>query len=101
MRDEKRLCRGGGLKRAANGVLDSLISPTPDASTALIMREECQQMLAKLKTPDLEMVALLKVDGYTDEQVAERLGCSRRTVQRRLRLIRRLWSSTSADDSTP
>lgn len=99
VRDEKRLRRGGGRKRAPSRVLDSLISPKPDAGTALIMREECQRMLAKLESPDLEMVALLKVEGYTDEQVADRLGCSRRTVQRRLNIIRRLWSSAPASDS--
>lgn len=91
VRDEKRLRRGGGRKRHPSSVLESLTCPKPDASTVLMMQEECQAMLAKLATPDLEMVALLKVEGHTDEQVAEKLGCSRRTIQRRLSIIRRLW----------
>ena len=92
LRDEKRLRRGGGRKRKPSSVLESLVCPKPDATTVLMMQEECQHMLAKLKTPDLEMVALLKVEGHTDEQVAEKLGCSRRTVQRRLSIIRKLWA---------
>lgn len=31
------------------------------------------------------------LENYTAEQVAEKLGCSRRTVQRKLLVIRRTW----------
>ena len=91
IRDEKRYRRGGGRNRCDSSVLESLVCPKPDASHALVMHEECQSLLAKLTKPDLQVVALLKVDGYTDDQVAEMLGCSRRTIQRRLTVIRRLW----------
>jgi hypothetical protein len=36
-------------------------------------------------------LALLKLEGYTNEEVAGRLACSVRTVKRRLALIRRTW----------
>jgi DNA-directed RNA polymerase specialized sigma24 family protein len=36
-------------------------------------------------------VALLRVDGHTVDEIAERIGRSNKTVDRRLNLIRRLW----------
>ena len=32
-----------------------------------------------------------RVEGYTNDEIASKLGCTRRTVQRRLNLIRDLW----------
>jgi hypothetical protein len=39
----------------------------------------------------LETVALLKMEGYRLQEIAERLGCVSRTVQRQPRLIRHIW----------
>ena len=44
-----------------------------------------------LDDPALQQVVTLRLEGYTDDDVAERLKCSRRTVQRRLEVIRRHW----------
>jgi DNA-directed RNA polymerase specialized sigma24 family protein len=98
VRDENRLRRGGGLTRSDDGgeLLGSLASPEPDPQMASMAREECQRLLGSLGSRDLQLVALLKAEGYTDEQVAESLGCTRRTVQRRLALIRDLWSEEVA-----
>ncbi len=67
-------------------------SPDPDPEMVSTAREECQRLLGSLKAPDLQMVVLLKVEGYTNDQVAESLGCTRRSVQRKLKLIRDLWA---------
>jgi DNA-directed RNA polymerase specialized sigma24 family protein len=32
------------------------------------------------------------MEGYSDEEIAAQLGCARRTVVRKLRRIRGLWS---------
>jgi DNA-directed RNA polymerase specialized sigma24 family protein len=61
-----------------------------------MMQEECQRLLGRLKKRDVQLVALLKVDGYTNEEVANRLGCTRRSVQRRLELIRHIWGEDVA-----
>ena len=41
--------------------------------------------------PDLQELASAKLEGYTNEELAERLDCSVRTVERRLNLIRAIW----------
>ncbi|MGE3817953.1 MAG: ECF-type sigma factor [Isosphaeraceae bacterium] len=94
VRDENRLRRGGGLSRSDDGgeFLSSIVSPEPDPQMVSMAREECQRLLGSLGSRDLQLVVLLKAEGYTDEQVAENLGCTRRTVQRRLALIRDLWA---------
>nr|MCU0979177.1 ECF-type sigma factor [Pirellulaceae bacterium] len=48
-------------------------------------------LLERLPDADLRTLAVAKLEGYANAEVAERLGCSMRTVERRLRLIRDLW----------
>jgi RNA polymerase sigma factor (sigma-70 family) len=55
------------------------------------MTEECERLLERLEDPELEALATAKLEGYTNEEIAQRLGCSVRTIERRLRLIRKKW----------
>jgi DNA-directed RNA polymerase specialized sigma24 family protein len=41
---------------------------------------------------DLRDIAVAKLDGFTNDEIAERLGVQTRTVERKLRTIRELWS---------
>jgi DNA-binding CsgD family transcriptional regulator len=36
-------------------------------------------------------ITLWTMEGHTNEEIAERLGCARATVERRLRMTRSLW----------
>jgi hypothetical protein len=46
---------------------------------------------------DLRKIALWKLGGYTNAEIAALpdMGCTVRTVQRKLRLIREVWCGTS------
>jgi DNA-directed RNA polymerase specialized sigma24 family protein len=55
------------------------------------MAETWRRLVGQLRDPELEQVALLKMDGYSLEEIAARLGCVPRTVRRRLQLIRHIW----------
>jgi len=55
------------------------------------MADECRRLLEKLDDPKLREMAVAKMEGYSNEEVARRLHCSVRTVERRLRLIRKEW----------
>ena len=63
-------------------------SPTPEF--AAIMAEECSLLLSSLDE-ELQQVALAKMENYTNQEIAERLDCSISTVERSLRLIRKIW----------
>jgi DNA-directed RNA polymerase specialized sigma24 family protein len=87
---ERAMKRGGGGV-ASRADLDQLVGSglTPDLSTQVA--EECQRKLDILGDDKLRTVALRKLEGYTNDEIAEQLRCDRRTVERKLHLIRTLW----------
>jgi len=65
--------------------------PTPEEAAATA--DECKRLLDLLKEPELRQVALWKVGGCTNEEIATRLDCVPRTVERKLSRIRLLWKN--------
>jgi RNA polymerase sigma factor (sigma-70 family) len=63
--------------------------PTPDEAAELA--DECRRLLDSLNEPDLRQIALWKVEGYTHEEIAARLDCVPRTIERKVSRIRLLW----------
>jgi len=49
-------------------------------------------LLEALDDRELRQVALWKMEGYTIEEIARRLGCVPRTVERKLKVIRSIWN---------
>jgi DNA-directed RNA polymerase specialized sigma24 family protein len=108
VRDEQCQKRGGGLvlgetalqdraEWGESGVgLDQFLSREPTPAFAAEVAEECQRLLASLESAELRSVALWKMEGDTNDQIAARLGCAPSTVERRLALIRRLWTQEKA-----
>jgi DNA-directed RNA polymerase specialized sigma24 family protein len=92
--------RGGGQAgRPADGPptpLEEIIGREPDPEFAALVGEEYARLLDKLGDDGLRQVALWRMEGYTGDEIAERLGCARRTVARRLELIRAIWESEDA-----
>jgi DNA-directed RNA polymerase specialized sigma24 family protein len=103
VRHEQRLKRGGGAVRgesvfcegpddaAAAPGLEQFIGSEPTPEFAARVAEEYQQLLARLADADLRKVAVWKMEGYTNQEIAGKLGCVPRTVERKLGLIRTLW----------
>jgi RNA polymerase sigma factor (sigma-70 family) len=69
------------------------IAREPTAEFAAEFVETCERLFQGLNDPALEQVVTLRMEGHTDSEIADKLKCSRRTVQRRLEVIRRHWSS--------
>ncbi len=65
------------------------LEPTPEFAAEFV--ETCEILFQSLDDPQLRNVVTLRMEGYTDTEIADRLKCSRRTVQRRLEVIRRHW----------
>jgi RNA polymerase sigma factor (sigma-70 family) len=72
--------------------LEQVLSLEPTPEEAAAMADECRRLLELLDEPELRQVALWKVEGYTNEEIAARLDCVPRTIERKLRRIRRLWN---------
>ena len=91
----------GGSVLNAIAAPDEYTIPVDDADNgdlnsrvATIMTEEVRRLLGLLEDAELETIALRKLEGYTNEEIANELDCSIRTVERRLNLIREKWQST-------
>jgi DNA-directed RNA polymerase specialized sigma24 family protein len=49
--------------------------------------------LSRLPDDELRQIALGKLEGYTNEEIATQIEVAPATVERRLRLIRKHWAS--------
>ncbi|MEW4489269.1 sigma-70 family RNA polymerase sigma factor [Thalassoglobus sp. JC818] len=99
---DRRQKRGGGVVRGDSVFLGGTESgpvgivewadnePTPEAAAE--MAETCCLLLDQLGDDNLKNVALMKLEGHTNDEIAEHLKSSRRTVHRWLKQIRDKWS---------
>lgn len=94
---ERTQKRGGGAVQHMSA-LDKedaaaweVIGPEPSPEFAAQLADECRRLLEKLGGDELRAVALAKMEGYTNAEIAGRLNVVERTVERRLSLIRKLW----------
>jgi len=71
--------------------LGQLLSREPTPEFAAQLAEEYQILLDRLADRQLERIAVRKMEGYTNEEIAGELGCTVRTVERKLRIIRANW----------
>jgi RNA polymerase sigma factor (sigma-70 family) len=78
--------------REAVGEVDveQVLSREPPPELAVELAEEYRQLLDRLGDPQLQAVALWKVEGYANEEIAQKLGCGLRSVERKLHRIRAL-----------
>jgi DNA-directed RNA polymerase specialized sigma24 family protein len=102
VKHERRQKRGGGKVRhrsalrardsdAGTSVFDQVISREPDPEFVTQVADECRHLLEKLPDAALRALAVWKMEGYTNDELATKLGRSRATVERKLGLIRGIW----------
>jgi DNA-directed RNA polymerase specialized sigma24 family protein len=72
--------------------LAQAVGPEPTPEFAVQVVEECRRMLDKLGEEGLRSIAVWQMEGYTVEEMAERLSCSPRTIARKLAIIRDRWN---------
>ena len=98
-RYETRQRRGGGRVRnlsqetmgADDERLVELVGTEPTPEFAAMMADECRRLLAGLGDDQLREIAVAKMEGCSNQEIAGRLDCALRTVERRLKLIRDQW----------
>jgi len=103
MRREGAAKRGAGQVRgeSAFGIPDGMTcadagigelagyEPTPQFAAEVAEQLRCR--LASLEDDQMREVALAKFGGYTNQELAQKLGMSLRSVERKLSLIRETW----------
>jgi DNA-directed RNA polymerase specialized sigma24 family protein len=94
-RREKRQVRGCNRVRSLEDLADREVEQvidleaTPDLAAQ--MTDECRRLLDRLGDQTLRSVAMWKMEGYTNAEIARKLGCVEQTVERKLQRIRRHW----------
>jgi RNA polymerase sigma factor (sigma-70 family) len=83
--------RGRAAEVSGEADLEQLLSAEPPPELAAEMADEYRRLLGLLDA-ELRSIALWKVEGHTNEEIADRLGCVERTVERKLQRIRILWA---------
>jgi DNA-directed RNA polymerase specialized sigma24 family protein len=101
-RDASRQKRGGGGPVGDDAAeLEQVLDAEPTPEFAAQMEEESQRLLDRLGDDELRAVALWKMEGYGNEEIARRLECGLRSVGRKLRVIRAIWAQQAGDEGRP
>ena len=90
VRGESRITRGGPPWDDA--ALEQAVGDEPTPAFAAQVAEECRRLLDRLGDDGLRRVAVWKMEGFTNDEIAAKLGRSRRTVTLKLETIRAIWS---------
>jgi DNA-directed RNA polymerase specialized sigma24 family protein len=94
---ECRQKRGGGNAQV-NVDLEQVVGSDPTPAFAAQVADECRHLFALLEDADLRSIALWKMEGYTNAEIARKLGYVTVTIERRLRLIRKIWQEGKGND---
>ncbi len=89
--DEAALFGQAGGDEGSLAGLERIAGDGPTPEFAAMIAEECERLLSSLEDDSLRQVAIGRMEGYTNDELADQLGCARRTIARRLDLIRKTW----------
>jgi DNA-directed RNA polymerase specialized sigma24 family protein len=90
--------RGGGDMGSCREVPDdiqTIVDREPTADFVAEMMEDLQSRLDQLPDKSLQRVAMLTMEGHTQQQIAETLHCTERTIRRKLETIRAIWQESN------
>jgi len=66
-----------------------------------IAAEEFQRLMALLDDDRLRQIAQCKLEGYTNEEIGQRLGLACRSIERKLQRIRQIWATELEQRTIP
>ena len=83
------LASGRALGSGAKALATVFQQQHPDPAFTALLADRLQWLLHQLEDDQLRSIALRKLEGYTNAEIAREERCALSTVERRLRLIRR------------
>jgi DNA-directed RNA polymerase specialized sigma24 family protein len=97
IRREQAVKRGGAeALRDEFASIEQVVGAEPTPSFAAEIAEQCRHLIDALDI-DLRPIALWKLEGYTNSEIAAKMDRSLATVERKLVLIRRTWEELDAN----
>lgn len=79
------------LHDSSPGSPDVMPGKQAEPELAAIFTEECDRLFEALRDEELSKVAMLRLEGYANEEIAAQLGRSVRSIERKLKTIRAIW----------
>ncbi len=105
VRHENRIKRGGTGERSAVDrsrvtqiQLDEVFAKEPTPDFVAQIAEQFHLLMDELQSaddPDLQRIAILKMEGDSNDEIAKQIECTRRTVERKIRIIASMWHRES------
>ena len=102
LKHERSKRRGGGTPAADPSIspvgagpradVGQVVGDEPTPEFAALVADECERLLGRLGDASLRRVAVWKMEGYSNAEIADLLGSSLRTVARKLDVIRTIWN---------
>ena len=93
-RDVARLQNADGEPEKQVDEIHAFISREPNPEVAAECAEQIGYLLESLEHEDLKNIALMKMEGYTNIEIANEVKCSITSIERKLRTIRSIWSQS-------
>jgi RNA polymerase sigma factor (sigma-70 family) len=106
VRDQNCLKRGGHFNELRGfdensdslSVVNDLVSREPSPEFAMEIADQYEALMKSLGSEELTALATWKLEGLSNAEIAERWNCSKRTVERKLELIRKIWIRSHVDE---
>lgn len=100
--------RGGGKLRGESGFTDlgeagiNAIEDRAESPDVIAeIAESCAQLIDVLPDETMKKIVLLKFYGAKNGEVAQELHCTRRTIERKLERVRRIWVAAGLQEVAP
>lgn len=98
--------RGGKITRgdsvdSENGInnLAEYIDLSEDPARLVEFEMTCRELLAALPDDNFREISMLRLAGYSNREIAQKLNCSARTIDRKLLLVRQAWIQLGLDET--
>lgn len=94
--------RGGGKVRGHSAFRDAsylseYIGRVDDPAKFVELEMTCQELLKALPDDQYRQITLMRLAGLTNQEISKEIGCSTRTIDRKLQAIRLVWNDLEAD----
>jgi RNA polymerase sigma factor (sigma-70 family) len=96
---DREQCSGTDAGCDSSWELAQMDAAGPSPIEAALLNEALERRLESLSDCDLRQIALWRLEGYSNREIAELLDCTERSVERKLERIRSKWSA--CDDDRP
>lgn len=96
-REKRDIARSQSIDRDLR-LLKELQSREIQPEILLEFDERLEELFSRLGKDVLKKIALAKIQGFTNQEIAGEMECSLSTVERKLRVIRAIWSQENGSN---